>query len=61
MEQNLNLTSKEGNEFEDPTKYRQFMESLIYLTTTKQNISFVVGILFSVNVLSLHRKDLAIK
>jgi hypothetical protein len=45
MEQNLKLTSKEGNEFEDATKYRQLVGSLIYLTTTRPNISFVVGIL----------------
>jgi hypothetical protein len=45
MEQNLKLTSKEGNEFEDATKYRQLVGSLIYFTTTRPNISFVVGIL----------------
>jgi hypothetical protein len=45
MEQNLKLTSKEGNEFEDPTKYRQLVGSLIYLTTTIPHISFVVGII----------------
>jgi hypothetical protein len=45
MEQNLKLTSKEGNDFEDATKYKQLVGSLIYLTTTKPNISFVVGIL----------------
>jgi hypothetical protein len=42
---NLKLTSKEGNEFEDATKYKQLVGSLIYLTTTRPNISFVVGIL----------------
>jgi hypothetical protein len=41
----LKLTSKEGNEFEDATKYRQLVGSLIYLTTTRPNISFVVGFL----------------
>ena len=45
MEQSLKLTSKEGKEFEDATKYRKLPGSLIYLTTTKQVISFVVGIL----------------
>jgi hypothetical protein len=45
MEQNLKLTSKQGNEFEDETKYRQLVGSLIYLTTTRPDISFVVGIL----------------
>jgi hypothetical protein len=45
MEQNLKLTSKEGNEFEDATKYRQLVGSIICLTTTRLDISFVVGIL----------------
>eukprot|EP00253_Pinus_taeda_P012398 PITA_12398 len=45
MEQNLNLTSIEGKEFEDATKYRQLVGSLNYLTTTGPEISFVVGIL----------------
>eukprot|EP00253_Pinus_taeda_P035688 PITA_35688 len=45
MEQNLKLTSIEGKEFEDATKYRQLVGSLIYLTTTRPNISFTVGIL----------------
>eukprot|EP00253_Pinus_taeda_P033202 PITA_33202 len=47
MEQNLKLTSIEGKEFEDATKYRQLVGSLIYLTTTRPDISFVVGILSS--------------
>jgi hypothetical protein len=41
----LKLTSKEGNEFEDTTKYIQLMGSLIYLTTTRPSISFIVGII----------------
>ena len=45
MEQNLKLTSVEGKEFEDATKYRQLVGSLIYLTTTRPDISFAVGIL----------------
>ena len=45
MEQNLKLTSIEGKEFEDATKYRQLVGSLIYLTTTRPDISFTVGIL----------------
>jgi hypothetical protein len=45
MEHNLRLTSKEGNEFEDATKYIQLVGSLIYLTTTRPDISFIVGIL----------------
>eukprot|EP00253_Pinus_taeda_P034579 PITA_34579 len=45
MERNLKLTSIEGKEFEDSTKYRQPVESLNYLTTTRPDISFDVGIL----------------
>eukprot|EP00253_Pinus_taeda_P015320 PITA_15320 len=45
MEQNLKLTSIEGKEFEHATKYRQLVGSLSYLTTTKPDISFAVGIL----------------
>jgi len=45
MEQNLRLTSKEGNQFEDATKYRYHVGSLIYLTTTRSNITFAIGIL----------------
>ena len=45
MEQKLKLTSIEGKEFENATKYRQLVGSLNYLTTTKPNISFIIGIL----------------
>ena len=45
MEENLKLTSIEGKEFEDAIKYRQLVGSLNYLTTTKPDILFVVGIL----------------
>eukprot|EP00253_Pinus_taeda_P033584 PITA_33584 len=46
MEQNLKLTCIEGKEeFEDAKKYRQLVGSLNYLTTTRLDISFVVGIL----------------
>ena len=44
MEQKLNLTSSEGKEFKDVTKYRQLVGILIYLTTTRPYISYVVGI-----------------
>eukprot|EP00253_Pinus_taeda_P015412 PITA_15412 len=45
IEQNLKLTSIEGKEFEDATKYRQLVGSLNYLATTRPDISFSVGIL----------------
>ena len=43
----MKLTSSKGKEFEDEdaTKYRQLVGRLIYLTTTRPNISYVVGIL----------------
>eukprot|EP00253_Pinus_taeda_P006191 PITA_06191 len=47
MEENLKLTSIERKEFEDATKYRQLVGSLNYLTTTRPNISFTIGILSS--------------
>jgi hypothetical protein len=45
MEQILKFISKEGNEFEDATKYTQLVGSLIYHTITKLDILFVVGII----------------
>ena len=45
MEHNLKLTSNEVSTFEDPTKYRKLVGSLIYLTTTCPDINFAVGIL----------------
>jgi hypothetical protein len=45
MEQNLKLTSKEMNEFEDATKYKQLVGGIIYLTTTRTDIPLIVGIL----------------
>eukprot|EP00253_Pinus_taeda_P019453 PITA_19453 len=43
MEQNLKLTSIEGKEFEDATKYKQLVGILNYLTITRPDISFAVG------------------
>ena len=45
MEHNLKFTSNERSTFEDPTKYRQLVGSLIYLTTIRPDITFAVGIL----------------
>eukprot|EP00253_Pinus_taeda_P020165 PITA_20165 len=47
MEQNLKLTSIEGKEFEDATKYKRLVGSINYIATTRPDISFDVGILFS--------------
>ena len=46
MEQNLKISSNEGDVFENPTKYRKLVGSLIYLTAIHPNITFAVGILF---------------
>eukprot|EP00253_Pinus_taeda_P035199 PITA_35199 len=45
IEQNLKLTSTEGSMFEDPTKYKKIVGNLNFLTTTRPDIDFVVGIL----------------
>jgi hypothetical protein len=45
MEKNLKIYSNEGNAFEDATNYRQLVGSLIYLTTTRLDITFAVGII----------------
>ena len=45
MEQNFKLTSSEGKEFEDAIKYQQLVVILIYLTSTRPDISYVVGII----------------
>eukprot|EP00253_Pinus_taeda_P018732 PITA_18732 len=45
MEQNLKLTSIEGNNLRMQKKYRQLCRSLNYLTTTRPDISFAIGIL----------------
>ena len=45
MEQNLKLASEEGKSFEDPTKYRQLVGSLIYLSITRPDITFAIRIL----------------
>eukprot|EP00253_Pinus_taeda_P031898 PITA_31898 len=42
MEQNLKLTSIEGKEFEDATKYRQLVGSLIYLTLPDQTFHLML-------------------
>lgn len=45
MEQNLNLPLNQGISFEDPTKYKQLVGSLNFLTTTRFDVAFSIGIL----------------
>ncbi|WKA00002.1 hypothetical protein VitviT2T_018399 [Vitis vinifera] len=42
MEINVNYKKDEGDLLDDPTLYRCLVESLIYLTTTRPDISYVV-------------------
>ncbi|GAB2269615.1 hypothetical protein Dimus_038779 [Dionaea muscipula] len=44
MEMNVKLTRDDGNDLPDPTEYRQLVGSLIYLTITRPDISYVVHI-----------------
>ncbi|KAK2993178.1 hypothetical protein RJ640_030802 [Escallonia rubra] len=43
MEVNANLHMDEGEDIKDPTKYRQLIGSLIYLTLTRPDIAQAVG------------------
>lgn len=45
MERKIKLTSTKGNKFEDATKYRHLVGCISYLTATRLDISFYVGIL----------------
>ncbi|KAD5961360.1 hypothetical protein E3N88_12833 [Mikania micrantha] len=45
FEPSLRLCPDEGKEAEDVTEYRQMIGSLIYLTLTRPDISFAVGVL----------------
>ncbi len=44
LEQNVKLSADEGNLMEDTTMYKHIMGSLIYMTITKPNLSYVVGV-----------------
>jgi hypothetical protein len=43
LEQNVKLSVDEGDLVEDTTMYRRIVGSLIYMTITRPNLSYVVG------------------
>jgi hypothetical protein len=44
LEQNVKLSVDEGDLVEDTTMYRHIMGSLIYMTITRLDLSYVVGV-----------------
>jgi hypothetical protein len=44
LEQNVKLSADEGNLVEDTTMYRRIVGSLIYMTITRPNLSYAVGV-----------------
>jgi hypothetical protein len=44
LEQNVKLSADEGNLVEDTTMYKRIVGSLIYMTITRPNLSYVVGV-----------------
>ncbi|KAL0324815.1 UNVERIFIED_CONTAM: Retrovirus-related Pol polyprotein from transposon RE1, partial [Sesamum radiatum] len=45
MELHAKMCAHEGQELEDATMYRKLVGSLIYLTLTRPDISFAVGVM----------------
>jgi hypothetical protein len=44
LEQNVKLSADEGDLVEDTTMYRRIVESLIYMTITRLDLSYAVGV-----------------
>ncbi|KAE8656488.1 Detected protein of unknown function [Hibiscus syriacus] len=45
IEPNIKMCAHEGKDLEDATMYRQLVGSLIYLTLTRPDISYAVGVM----------------
>ena len=45
MELNAKMCAREGKDLEDATLYRELVGSLIYLTLTRPDISYAVGVM----------------
>ncbi len=44
LEQNVKLSADEGNLMEDTTMYRHIVGNLIYMTITRLDLSYAVGV-----------------
>jgi hypothetical protein len=44
LEQNVKLSADEGNLVEDTTMYRCIMGNLIYMTITRLDLSYAIGV-----------------
>ena len=44
LEQNVKLSANIGDEIEDPTMFRRIVGSLIYMTITRLDLSYAVGL-----------------
>jgi hypothetical protein len=44
LEQNVKLNANEGDHVEDTTMYKRIVGSLIYMTITRPDLSYVIGV-----------------
>ena len=44
LDQNVKLSAHDGKELEDPTMYRRIVGSLIYLTISRPDLNYTVGL-----------------
>ena len=45
LEQNVKLSADIGDEIEDPTMFRRIVGSLIYMTITRPDLSYAIGLI----------------